>query len=129
MSLNSNGITSRILPARIQITFNSISPLSKSTMIEVKLDNQPIQSSDGKTYEITLQNNNHEAIAITVSDNTTKATSTILIPITIIQKDIIGELQAFPDNIGVSPFDIILDASTTTITDKNDEIIYFSWDF
>jgi hypothetical protein len=56
---------------------------------EVRLDSQLIQSPDGKTYEITLQNATHEEITITVSDSKTKATSTVSLPITIIQKDII----------------------------------------
>ena len=127
--LNTNGITTRVLPARIQITLNSISPQSTSLQKEVRLDNQLIQSPDGKTYEITLQNATHEEITITVSDSKTKATSTVSLPITIIQKDIIWELKIFPDSVGVSPFEVTLDASTTTITDKDDEIIYFSWDF
>lgn len=38
-------------------------------------------------------------------------------------------MKAFPDTVGVSPYKVVLDASTTTLTDKNDEIIYFSWDF
>ena len=95
----------------------------------MKLDNQLIQTPDGKTYEITLQNTTHEKLTITVSDNKTKASSTVSIPITIIQKEIIGELKVFPDSVGISPFEVTLDASTTTITDKDDEIIYFSWDF
>lgn len=93
------------------------------------LDNQKIQTPDGSTYELTLQNANHEQIIINVNDPITKASSNITIPITIIQKDIIGELQAFPDTVGTSPFEVTLDASTTTLTDKDDEIIYFSWDY
>jgi len=127
--LTTNGITSRVLPAIIQITINSISPQSTNLQKEVKLDNQLIQTPDGKTYEITLQNTTHEKLTITVSDNKTKASSTVSIPITIIQKEIIGELKVFPDSVGISPFEVTLDASTTTITDKDDEIIYFSWDF
>ena len=127
--MNNNGITSRILPARIQISINSISPQSKTLKKEVKLDEKPIQSPDWKTYEITLQNATHKEISITVSDSVTKAESIITIPITIIQKDIIWELKVFPDSVGTSPFEATLDASTTTITDKDDEIIYFSWDF
>jgi hypothetical protein len=44
--MNNNGITSRILPARIQISINSISPQSKTLKKEVKLDEKPIQSPD-----------------------------------------------------------------------------------
>lgn len=127
--MNANGITTRILPARIQLTLNSIIPPSPNAKKEVKLDDQFIQSPDGKTYEITLQNATHEKITIHVYDPITKADSTILIPITIIQKDIIGDLKAFPDTVGISPFEVTLDASTTKVTDKDDEIIYFSWDF
>ena len=127
--MNTNGITSRVLPARIQLTLNSISPQSSTLKKEVRLDEQLIQTPDGKTYEITLQNATHKEITITVSDNVSKAESIVTIPLTIIQKDIIGELKVFPDTVGTSPFEVTLDASTTTITDKDDEIIYFSWDF
>lgn len=129
ISLQNDAIISRVLPARIQIKINSIVPQSSNTQTEVMLDNQKIQTPDGATYELTLQNATHEQITITVNDAITKASSTITIPITIIQKDIIGELQAFPDTVGTSPFEVTLDASTTTLTDKDDEIIYFSWDY
>jgi hypothetical protein len=87
--MNTNGITARVLPARIQITLNSISPQSTTLKKEVKLDDQIIQTPDGKTYEITLQNATHKQITITISDSKTKAESTITIPLTIIQKDIL----------------------------------------
>jgi hypothetical protein len=34
-----------------------------------------------------------------------------------------------PDTVWVSPFEVKFDASTTTINDPQDEIVYFSWDF
>jgi hypothetical protein len=34
-----------------------------------------------------------------------------------------------PDSVGTSPFAVKFDASTTTINDPQDQIVYFSWDF
>ena len=34
-----------------------------------------------------------------------------------------------PDTVGTSPFEVKFDASTTTINDPQDEIVYFTWDF
>jgi hypothetical protein len=34
-----------------------------------------------------------------------------------------------PDLVGISPFKVKFDASATTLTDPEDKIVYFSWDF
>jgi hypothetical protein len=43
--------------------------------------------------------------------------------------DIIGNLLVTPDTVWISPFEVKFDASTTTINDIQDEIVYFTWDF
>ena len=111
------------------LTINSVTPQSASTKTIVKLDNQIIQTPNGKSYEITLTNSTNNNITITVNNPVTQATTLLEFPIKITQEDIIGRLNVFPNSAGTSPWDVVLDASTTTLTDKDDEIIYFTWDY
>ena len=43
--------------------------------------------------------------------------------------DIIWSFLVTPDLVGISPFKVKFDASATTLTDPEDKIVYFSWDF
>ena len=129
VSLNDKKISSTVLPIKLLLTINSISPQSSTTKTVVKLDNQIIQTPNGKSYEITLTNSTHELITIQISDPITKAITLLEYPIHITQEDIIGKLNTFPSSVWTSPFEVTLDASTTTLTDKDDEIIYFTWDY
>ena len=122
-------ISATTLPVKLLLTINSVTPQSASTKTIVKLDNQIIQTPNGKSYEITLTNSTNNNITITVNNPVTQATTLLEFPIKITQEDIIGRLNVFPNSAGTSPWDVVLDASTTTLTDKDDEIIYFTWDY
>ena len=122
-------ISATTLPVKLMLTINSVTPQSASTKTIVKLDNQIIQTPNGKSYEITLTNSTNNNITITVNNPVTQATTLLEFPIKITQEDIIGRLNVFPNSAGTSPWDVVLDASTTTLTDKDDEIIYFTWDY
>ncbi len=122
-------ISTSALPVKLLLTINSISPSSPDAKTAIKLDNQIIQTPNGKSYEITLHNSTHEQISIQVNDSVIQAMSLLEFPIHITQEDIMGKLTIFPDSVGTSPFEVTLDASTTTLTDQDDEIIYFTWDY
>lgn len=129
VSLSNDRIIARILPITLQLSINSIFPQSNNLNTQVLLDDVPILSPDNKTYEIILQQSDHKAITIITQDTITQDSTTLTIPLTILQQDIVWILEAFPDTIGTSPFEVTLDASTTRIIDQDDEIIYFSWKF
>jgi PKD repeat protein len=38
-------------------------------------------------------------------------------------------LLVTPDTVGIDPFTVKFDASTTKVNDPTDEIVYFTWDF
>lgn len=129
VSKQNNGIMINALPAKLLLDINHITPQTPTTNLTVKLDNQIIQSPNGKAFEIPLYNNTHRILTISVYDSSTQSTSLIELPLHITQETILGKLTAFPNTVGNSPFEVTLDASTTTLTDKDDEIIYFTWDY
>ena len=129
VALKDMTISAAALPIKLLFTINSITPQSPSTKTVVRLDNQIIQTPNGKSYEITLTNSTNTSITITATNPITQATTVLEFPIKITQEDIVWKLTIFPDSVGTSPLDIVLDASTTTLTDKDDEIIYFTWDY
>jgi hypothetical protein len=114
---------------RLQLLISDITPQTKQTTVSVELDGKTILSPDNTSYELTLQNTSHEKMSIIISDPSLAISSTIEIPIKVVQQDVLGQMKAFPDSVGVSPFEVTLDATTTTLTDPEDEIIYFSRDF
>ena len=129
VSLIDNTLSVWTLPMRLQLLISDITPQTKQTTVSVELDGKTILSPDNSSYELTLQNTSHEKISIIISDPSLAISSTIEIPIKVIQQDVLGQMKVFPDSVGVSPFEVTLDATTTTLTDPEDEIIYFSRDF
>lgn len=129
VSFDGTKISTTVLPIKLLLNIKTITPQSSTAKTTIKLDNQIIQTPNGKSYEITLHNSDHETITVNVNDSLTQATSTLEFPIHILQEDIIGKLNTFPDSVGTSPFEVTLDASTTTLTDQDDEIIYFTWNY
>ncbi len=114
---------------RLQLSITDIVPKTKQTVVEVQLDGKSVISPNNKIYELIVQDPNQEKISIIIKDPSLDEPSIINIPIKVMQQDILGQIKAFPDSVGMSPFEVVLDASTTTLSDKTDEIIYFSRDF
>jgi hypothetical protein len=56
-------------------------------------------------------------------------TYTKVINVSVKRDDIVPKLIITPNTVGTSPFTVNFDASTTSVNDPNDEIIYFSRDF
>jgi len=117
------------VPTVLSLSVNNISPLTDTTKVEVLLDGKPIVGDDTRKFSLTLTSSSNTSIQIRVSDTATKAESLTIIPLSIRQEAVSGKIKVFPDTVGNSPFEATLDASTITVIDKTDEIIYFSRDF
>lgn len=113
----------------LQLALEEIAPRTQNTSIQVLLDNTTIISPDNKIYPITINDSKQSAISLVIKDPSKPNDTIITLPLRIIQKDILGKLKSFPDSVGTSPFEVTLDATTTTLSDTEDEIIYFSRDF
>ncbi len=114
---------------KIQLTISSITPSNSQSTTDVQLDGKAILSPDNSTYELTIQNSNQKQIALIIKNPTADADSITNISLQVAQEDVVGLLKTFPNTVGTSPFEVTLDATTVSLTDKDDEIIYFSRDF
>lgn len=93
------------------------------------MDGNAILSTDGALFEVTLQDSKDHEIIIEVQDPVRGTTTQEIIPITIKRDDIVGKLLVSPDTVGIDPFTVKFDASTTKVNDTTDEIVYFTRDF
>ncbi len=118
------------LPVVLKVEIGAISPITNNTKSQVLFNGEPILSTDDKTFtfEVTTQGDQKLEIQVTESDDEEQATN-ILIPVILDQAQIIGSLEAIGGTVGFDPFEARFDATTTTLTDPEDEIIYFTWDF
>lgn len=117
------------LPTRIQLVIDSITPQTRQTSVNVVFDGKTTLSPDNKTYEFTVTKPGEQEITIDINDPSIGASSKVILPIRIAEQDIVGKITIFPDTVGESPYEATLDATTITLSDKTDEIIYFSRDF
>lgn len=122
-------INIREIPTIIQLSVSSIVPNSPTVEKKILLDGKPILSSDGKTFEIKIDTNADHQITLVVQDPArgTKSEQSLMVKVN--RDDIIGKLIVKPSTVGIDPFTVTFDASTTTLNDPTDEIVYFSWDF
>lgn len=117
------------IPTVLKIDITKITPNNPGLTKLVTIDSKPILSSDGKSYEVTLDENKSYEISIIIEDINRGTKSEYIIPVEIKRNDIVWKLIITPDTVGNSPFTVQLDASTTTVNDPKDEIVYFTWDF
>lgn len=117
------------IPTILKLDITKIIPETPGLVKTVFLNSKPVLSSDNKGFEIALTENKNYEIKIVVSDVNRNVQSEKIINVKINRDDIIWKLLITPDTVGIDPFTVKLDASTTTINDPNDEIVYFTWDF
>jgi len=116
------------IPTIIRFDITKIIPSSPSIETQVLVDWSPIVSTDN-SFQTTIDSNKNYNIKIIVTDPNHKTTTEKEIKISVDRDDIIWKLIVSPDTVWVSPFTVKFDASTTTINDPKDEIVYFTWDF
>lgn len=119
------------IPVEVQLTLDSIVPASNNTIVKVLFNQKPILSSDNnKNFNFTVNAKSEQEIIINVSEpNQPDNITEISFPIKIEQSQIVWRLLANEWTVWFDPFEVTLDASTTTLTDPTDEIVFFTWDF
>ncbi|MFA5747902.1 MAG: PKD domain-containing protein [Candidatus Absconditabacterales bacterium] len=117
------------IPTIIKLTINEIQPNDIQATKKVLLDGKSILSTDNKNWETKIEDSLDHVLTIVVvnPDRGTKTEKNINIKIK--RDDIIGKLKITPDTVGIEPFTVKFDASTTTLIDPADEIVYFTWNF
>lgn len=80
-----------------------------------------------------IEEDRDQRIDIIAKNEDANSETKVTIPITINQTKILGQLKSYAAGKevydGESPLTITLDASTTTVNDPTDKIVYFSRDF
>ncbi|MEI6774529.1 MAG: hypothetical protein WCL18_07265 [bacterium] len=129
VSLISGELVLTEIPTIIKLQVNQISPNTPTATKKVLIDGKQIISTDGKTFEFTIEDSNDHEAKLVVEDKPSGAKTEIIIPIRVNRADVIGKIIVTPDTVGTDPFTVKFDASTTVINDVNDEVVSFSWDF
>ncbi|MFA6255913.1 MAG: PKD domain-containing protein [Candidatus Absconditabacterales bacterium] len=129
VSLVSGGLILTEIPTIIKLQVNQISPNIPTAAKKVLLDSKQLISTDGKTFEFTIDDNQDHEAKLIIEDTPSGAKTEISIPISVNRADIIGKLIVTPDTVGTDPFTVKFDASTTVVNDTSDEIVSFTWDF
>lgn len=129
VALQSGKIIVKQIPSVIQINVTKVLPVTAGLIKKVTMDGNAVLSTDGTTFEVTLQESKDHEIIIEVQDPVRGTKTQEIIPISIKRDDIIGKLLVSPDTVGIDPFTVKFDASTTKVNDTTDEIVYFTRDF
>lgn len=117
------------LPTVLRLNVTNISPYSATTVVKVLIDWSPIVWKDN-VFDTTIEDTKDYVISLVVSDpNHKDMTYTKDLKLTVKRDDIVPKLLITPSTVGTSPFNVTFDASTTSVNDADDEIIYFTWDF
>jgi len=129
ISVEDNTIILGEIPTIIQIKINRIIPENTNTTKRIILDGEPILSLDEKTFEIPIDESKIYDLHLVVEDVNRDIKTEEVFIVQVKRDDIIGKIIITPDSVGVDPFTVRFDASTSIVNDSEDEIIYFTRDF
>ncbi|HRU50134.1 MAG TPA: hypothetical protein P5155_01380 [Candidatus Absconditabacterales bacterium] len=116
------------IPTIIKVNIKNIIPNVAGLDIKATV-NGSATLIENNSFQTVVDSNEGATIKIMVGDPNTNNYSEREIKIIVDRDDIIGSFLVDPDTVGISPFKVKFDVSATTITDPEDKIIYFSWDF
>lgn len=117
------------IPTVIKLQVNQIVPAITTATTKTLVDGKQIISTDGKSFEFTIDDSDDHEVQLIVEDKPSGAKTEITIPIKIDREDIIGKVIVTPSTVGTDPFSVTFDASTSVLNDTNDEIVSFTRDF
>lgn len=117
------------IPLTVQFHLLNISPSSSNLTKQLLYDDKQILSTDWKIFTFTIDENKDHTLKIIIQDTVRGVKTEKEIPIQVKRQDIIWRIIVKPDYVWYDPFTVNFDASTTTLNDPSDEIVYFSRDF
>jgi len=116
------------IPTVLRLDISRVVPDGPWVTKKVFVDGKPILSDD-KSFQITIDESKNYELNIVVEDVNRDAKTEKKISVKIKRDDVVWNLLITPDVVWTDPFTVQFDASTTTVNDPDDEIVYFSWDF
>ena len=129
ISFVDNILTLDQIPTLVQVRLWQILPDDPNATRTVSFDGKPVLSSDNKIFEFKVEDVNTHTVTILVQNPNSWAKTEKSFTVSVNRDAIIGKLLIKPDTVWTDPFTVTLDASTTTLNDSSDEIVYFTWDF
>ena len=129
VSMAQDVITIAELPTILEFSLDAVQPNEAWLTKQLLFDGNPVLSTDSKHFEIKVDTASPHIATFIVKNPSSGATSEKKIQIITKRDAIVWKLLIKPDNVWTDPFVVTLDASTTTLNDPSDEIIYFTWDF
>ncbi len=127
--ISQNTITVWELPTVLQFTIDAVQPNEPWLVKQLLYDGKPVLSTDGITFQLTVDTETPHFVTFIVQNPTSWAKSEKKVQIVTKRDPIIWKLLIKPDIVWTDPFSVTFDASTTTLNDSSDEIIYFTRDF
>lgn len=119
------------LPTMLTLQITDVNPETPTTQKKLYKDWEQIASSfsDPNTFKVTIDEDKTYVLTLDVSDSEKQISSTVDITVSVKRDTILGSLSVTPGTVWTSPFEVKFDASTTTLNDASDEIVFFSWNF
>lgn len=130
MSVSDDVISLTELPTELRFILHEVRPRTEQVDVVVIYDDKTLLTTDQKTYDVNVESPGAHTIVVRVRDKKTGEEQEVkTVQIVVQQEQIVGKIVIKPDTVGIEPFTVKLDASTTTINDPDDEIVYFTRDF
>lgn len=129
MYIDNTSIVIRQVPTILKLQVNGITPASSTAQIRLFLNDTAILSSDGRIFEVRVDSRDTSQLRLVVEDEQRDARTEKEFFVQLNETAVIGKLLVRPDTSWTEPFTVEFDASTTTVNDPEDEVIYFTWDF
>jgi len=92
-------LTIKEIPTIVQVQIQSVMPTSPTATQKMLLDDKPVLSSDGKTFEMKIDTSADHKLSIVIEDTARGATTEKIITVKTRKDDIVGKLTVKPDTI------------------------------
>ena len=128
---NPNSIEVTQLPTTLTLEVVSVTPDNGSVQRKLYKDGVQIPSefSNKNLFKIVIDEDKPQELVLEIANTEKQISTQKTIGVSVNKKNIIGVLKVSPQTVWMSPFEVKFDASTTSLNDPTDEIVYFSRDF
>ena len=119
------------LPTTLTLEIVNVTPDNASVQRKLYKDGAqvPADFSNKNLFKIVIDEDKPQELILEISNAEKQISTQKKINIVVNKEDIVGFLKVSPGTVWTSPFEVKLDASTTSLKDPDDEIVRFSWDF
>lgn len=119
------------LPTTLTLEILNVTPDNGSVQRKLYKDwsQIPAEFSNKNIFKVVIDEDKAQELTLEIVNSEKQISTQKKIAITVNRDDIVWSLKVSPSTVWTSPFEVKLDASTTSLKDPNDEIVWFSRDF